>query len=693
MPLSRALLALALTLWGGTAFGHPGHPSPQGHLHVYAAPAGGSSQPALEMGACVGEGAPIPAPAKTPAYDVAKSSIPAAEWEYWKILGYKQDLKKGRLLSPEGAEVSVPEVEHLRGDFDAGRERMAAETWMFLSDQGVRLDENTCRLLDGAKNPVSRLVVAGFRFMMGKSQEQAAVEALRVALAAADPSKPVPPEIQEKLAQFKTSQLRLPADLEAKLAAAPSAKEALAAVDAAHLDLTRFFDGQIALGDRVKAAFPVAAWNAPKRIEAYAGEAEARLGAAFQTDLQAHFAKLGPGRELMDRFKGPDGKVHLPRIQILKLAQRPDDPGYGGALAVFNPASDSVIFNYWAVVRSAAASAPEKDRERLAKEFADPRKLTDYLEKNPDARAKFLAAQDMTLYHELVHAWQDRRTKLDVEMLRGNVAGVNPLEKEHEAFREQYRYFHAKLLADPAAAATDPEVQSYMFLLGSYDQFRDAVTGQYMRNIGGSSDAPTLAEIQKGRRSLAQRLSRSGPAGERFVQLMKLMGLSWGDEALSEFKKDQDARTKEFVEKEWPKMRKEGFAALTAEFRKQGRPDKALMVALSSMGGVPEADRLAARKDTEAALKAGRMSFNVRIEAWQALDHAYNVEKKPLPEELQAQRQADYKELVRRWIGAARAAKTPAEKKAALEWARQYLGSVEDREALRREIQELEKSK
>jgi hypothetical protein len=621
------------------------------------------------------------------------SPIPPTEEQAWSLLGYRPDAARRRLLAPTGEAVSQPEVAFAREPYDARLERVDANTWNSLQRQGYRLDEKTCRfLLDG--RPVTRLEVRLYRFWSGKGEELQAVQSLRAALAALPRGRPVPPEILKKLQQLKAAQVQLPAGLEAKLNSAADVRSALAAVDQAHEAAARFWDGLTPMSAQLKAAMPaVAGWTAGQADGAYAAEAEARLGQLLASDVQSLLAQYPAGAELLARFKGRDGRVRLPAVRVLKVSQRPDDLGFGQSSAVYSPSSDSITLNYWPMARQALAAAPESERARLAKEFADPGRLSAYLAQHPDARRAFVQACDVELYHELVHAWQGRRGKLNVEMLRGNLAPLNPLEKEHEAFREMFRYFHAKLVKDPAATMKSPWFDSYLALLGSYDEYRDHITRQYMSTFGGYADMPTLEQIQKDRRGLARRMGARSPS-DWARQGLKLIGLGHGDEALREFRAEETARSREFAGKEWPKMRGQGYGVLLAEFQRVGRTDKALLVARLP-GAASAEQRRALQGELERRMKDGpangRMSFMERMDAWPVLDQVYGA--KGLPAELESARQKDYVGYAQAALAGSRQAKTAAEKTnsaTALKWARGLLGQVKD-PALRKKLaQELD---
>ena len=658
MPLvSWALLGLLASL----AAAHPGHKAPEGHFHVYAAPAPGSSSQTVEMGACVGERTPAAPPASAAPFDLKKSPVEPDERGYWKLLGFSFDDERGRLLRPDGAPASAGEVEHLRAPFDAASERMDAETWLDAYDLAFRLDERDCRLKDNLGRELTRLEARTLGLLSDKSKERMAVEVLKTALGGLKPTDRVPPAVLAKLDQLKLQQLKLPAGLESSLRSAGSVSQALASVDAAHVAATRFWDGQTRLLDHVRAALPPSQWTIPERGATYLNAAEKRLGEAIERDLIRIFGENEPGRELLARFKKADGTIELPHVMVLKLAQRRDDAGYGNAAGIFSPSSNAIVFNHWGLAEAALRAAPEAERAKLSKDFSDPAKLAAYLTANPSVRGAVLESVDTVLYHELIHAWQHRRARYDVEMLRGNLPGYNPLEKEHEAFREQYRYFHAKLMKDPAKALADPEAASYMFLLASYGDFRDAVTYQYMTSIPGSASLDSVRAIHKDRRLMAERLRFESPQ-QWLAQSLRLAGFKWGDTALKEMRKDMAARSDEFQSRHWPRMRDEGFPAIVRHHELKGRTGEALLVAVRSRGAIPQGRIMALRMALESDLAARKGTLNERLPGWQALDEL----GEPVSAELAAVREADFRDASRAHLAAARKQKG-AERQSSLE--------------------------
>lgn len=684
MPLiPRALLGLLL-VW---VQAHPGHKAPEGHFHVLAA-ASGSSSASVELGACVGERGPAAPLEGGEPYDLNKKPISAEELEYFRLLGWEKD-GKGILLRPGGLPSRSAEVEHLLAPFDAASERMDSETWSWLALGGHRLDEATCRLLGPNGKPVSRITVLGMATLADAQKQLMGVEQLRAAMKGLKPDEPLPARVLETLTALKTSAVRLPDGLEKAVLSAGTVSQALGHVESAHEQAIRFWDGGTTLTERLQAALPAVGFNAPARPTTYVNALERRLGDAFASDMTAVFSRYEPGRQLLDRFRKPDGTRELPHMLVLKLSQRPDDPGYGAADAVYHTSADAIVINHWSVAKEALSSAPEGDRARLSKEFADPAKLGAYLERHPEVRRSFMERLDTLLFHEMTHAWQNRRTRFSVEMTRGNVPDSNPIEKEHEAYRDQYRYFHAKLLADPAKAVDSPELASYAFLLSDVGRFNAQITDSYMRSFAGTSDVKTVRAINRDRRTVAEKLRQDGPKAW-VEQGLRLLGLSLGDAAIDQLEADQSARSKEFSEKEWPKMRAEGYPALIGEYRRRGRLGEAFLLAYGSQGGVPEQRTAELRRELEASLASDQTDFNKRLAGWSALDTA-GVELEP---KAAARRDADLAAAARYFLDQARAERNPFKRREPLGWARHYALKMRgpERKKVREEL-ELEESK
>lgn len=695
MPLSRALYLGLFFLWAGPAAAHPGHKAPEGHFHVFAAPAPGRPE-TVEMGACVGDKAPAKSAAelaKPPVYEhkTAADKITDEELKIWEQLGYKLDKKTGQLSRPQGQLETAAMVTWLGDPFNAASEKLPAFVWMGVHGQGYRLEEATCRLVNAKKEAVTRLELKVYEWWVGRSSELMAVQSLHAALAKLDPSKPVPPDITQRVRQLQSAQMQLPDGLEKQLLEAKNVKDALAAVDKAHEASLRFWDGMMPLNELQKAAQPAVLGYGQAGQKTYFDAAEARLSHALRQDVLKLFAGNGPGSELMSRFKDKKGVVQLPRITIWKVSQRPDDPGYGRSAAFYDSSQDAIVVNYWAITQGVINAAPETERKRLSKELADPKKLTAYLEANPAARQAFVEATDLTLYHELTHAWQARRSKASVEQTRGNLPAANPVEEEHEAFRDEYRYFHAKIMANPQKYLNDPHMSSYLGMLSNYDEFRDGITRMYLSNFGGTSDFPTIKTMQDNRRGIFDRFPGWAP-GSWLRNALRKQGMKLGDQALAQAETDSKKRTKEF-EVEWGKMRKEAGPRLIAVYEKAGEPHKALLAGVGLGGALPasELDRLErATLKQIAGLKDD--SFQ-KVQRWEVLEKAYDLRGKDMDPKLDKTRRADYSAVVRGYLNMLHDNPAHPEKAGIVEWAKTYALKSDDKDKLLEEIRKAEATK
>jgi len=257
------------------------------------------------------------------------------------------------------------------------------------------------------------------------------------------------------------------------------------------------------------------------------------------------------------------------------------------------------------------ASPPDPDaRKALKRELADPQKLEAYLQKNPGLLQTMLrGAEGDTIVHELTHDWQARRDRpVDVAAIRNQ----EPIDWEIEAFREEMRYFHEKLMRDPAVADREPEeMQAYTTLLTGYDNFVNYVKFRcYSAGDGGGS----LVDIQK---ALARRSGASAQKADVAATL------------------DQyDLREKTFLKEDLPTIQKQGAALLVERDEKAGRPYAALALAGCQTGFDRAAtDRL--ESETIAYLKkSGSLPLAERRDAWGDYEMYLGTKKAPIPNEL-----------------------------------------------------------
>lgn len=707
MPLSRLALFLYCLLAALPAGAHSGLGI---HFHVLAAGSGGVDGYTVEMGSCAGKAKPAaPVPSGGPAFD-----IKTAPWlKDWKqnlgLAGYTLDEKTSHMLDPQGKPLTEAQAAHLFTPFEAASETLGALEWVSLTLDGARLDEATCRLMRSTSTAVSHIEVILLSRMSRLQLEHAALESLRVQLRGLDPASPLPSGVLAKVQQVQGAGVTLPEGVRKLLEGGTVKVGALASqVEKDYAASTRFWDGQKTLEAFKSGAEPVVPGkNEPARPGTYVGDVEAKLGKSFSADLLAHFGESPAGRDLLEHFKDKKGAVQLPDFMLLKLSQKASDPGYGLAAAVQNPANGSIIINHWYAAQVALELAPEAERKKLSADFSDTGKLTRYLLDHPKARDAVVERIDVVLYHEMIHSWQNRRSNYDVEMMRGNLPGANPLSKEHEAYREEFRYFHEKLMKDPAGMSKDPLFPQYLSMLKDYDGFREDITRLYMSNFAGSSDYKTLGQIQEERRGMAQKLMGDGLYA-RTIQTLKLVGLSFGDKALKENQDDAQKREAEFTGKVLPELRSEGYDKLASHFTATGRPDQALSLLTTAMAtAMPSPALLKAYDASVAYLRGTRLpgmagklfvskpsedELDRRLKTCAAVVAYLEKTKEPLPADLAEIQARDYRLAAEFYLARAEKTKDPALRANALEWAEAYAGGLgakgEDLKAKVKEMRE-----
>lgn len=681
-PLSRAASSFVMAaLLGGSAHAHGGKGQ---HVHVMPAGSAGSDVD-LDAGICSGTHRPAPAPVLSgPPFDLKKTHVDPAWRPTWENAGFKFDDGAGRILRPDGKPLPDGEYRRLSAPFDAAAEPMEPMLWIGLMTQGVRLDEKTCLFHEaGNATAVSRLEIAGIIPDQAKSLEFAALANLRAALAALPGNRPIPADVAARLKAAHAAGMKLPKTVLAAIAKGAPARELLAGTDASYASLTRFFDAQRDNKSLAMGALPVVpGYNEPPRPRALVGPIEERLAAAMSKDLEARFATHEAGREMLERFRDKNGVVRLPVVRVLKLSQRPDDPGYGKAAAVQDPSNGSVIVNHWYAARVAVAAAPPAKRAGLSAEYADPAKLNAQMLKDPVLRRKVLNGIEIMVAHEFVHAWQNRRGNYDVEMMRGNIPSANPLEKEHEAYREQYRYFHSLLKAHPGDAVASGEIPTYRAVLSDYEGYRTGIAQAYTGTFAGTSDFKTVKRAQEDRRSLARRLQGESPS-EWVRQGLKLVGLGYGDKAMAEAMTEDARRDKLFRERELPRMQAESGGLIPKAYEGAGRSDLALAYTVQNWTSrKPDADRYL--DQTVAHLATPSDPLWDRVNAIGAVDAYVRLSGTPAPRTLDAVKRRDFVLMADEWLDKAAKARVTLERKQALAHAQSFADAIKDAALLAR---------
>ncbi|MDE2492036.1 MAG: hypothetical protein KGM24_14405 [Elusimicrobia bacterium] len=637
---------------------------------------------AVLSGSCTGRAPAPPRISGGPAYDW-KAAPPSDDVRaLWTAAGDRYDEASGHLLDVSSRPVSQADYRRQMSPFDASYESVDPLVWSSLMSGGYRLDEKTCRLVspDG-KGPLLRLQVEVYRRGLQAGYRREQLTELLASLRGLPLGAKIPAEVLERARQAEQAGVALPPNVRRLLAdAGTTVGDLRGAVLPSYEASTRFFDSARGLKETaLRALPPIAGISAPERRPAYYDSLSTRLGRAFDADLKSQFESVKPsGPRMLGRF--PDG---LPPIVMMKISQRPWEKGRGRAAAQADPANGAIEINYWDAARVALESAPAASRAALTKDFADPATLARYLLAHPEARKAFISREDVVLYHELTHVWQQHRDAVALEDLRGNVPAMEPLEYEHEAFREQFRYLTDKLAVQPREALQGGWTDSYRLLLQEgYERFNDEqIDKNYVGTFAGVSNFKTVEQVQAERRSIASRLEASSPTlYGKALELLKLAGLSRGASALREDARAYRGRAAEFVVKILPEMRRAGYPRLVAAYEKYGTPAQALAAALEmprpkgAPFGVPEdeARRLAAAAAKELSSTAGAAMSYERYEAWTAYGGYVDRTGARWPDGLARQAQGEWEKAAEDELRKAAAEKDPAVRAGELKWARAY---------------------
>lgn len=477
--------------------------------------------------------------------------------------------------------------QELRERVEKTRTEFQLYGWRFDDDKGHLLSPKT-------KKPAPRAEVEEFLAEIEASQRHLTLQRMHYLLSRQDLDRPLSPAVQAELKRLVEKRREI---LPKSVLDALNAPRALgAAVLKAYEDSTHFFDGKVTLGERLGAALPVlGTWNAGQRLPGYFDDAERRLGENLAAAVAKRLRANPVGRGLLEKFR-KNGKLELPQFLVLAID--------ANAHAAYTPSSDSIILNFSAVVGAVVARAPPERRAALEAQLKDAAALAEHLRNNPKALEEFVAGEDSTIYHELVHAWQQRRDPSGVEQLRGNAPDFNMLEGEQEAFVEELRYLHAKILAGDETALREAwDDGRYREFIADPVAFRQSIADIYLQNWPEQAALlPTGLDLQNDRVSLARRLLGTS-VGARVEHALKLIGLSRGTRAMQA---DLDAYTARFaaLDKEHPRLQQEGYAALAAWRAKLGRFDEAFTLAAAA----EDAAQAHAKALGEAAVQKARQA-------------------------------------------------------------------------------------
>lgn len=651
-PLPAFLLLAASA--AACPFGYPGH------VHANA----GAPGPAVAMpeGRCTGRGAApaaAPIPSGGPVFDLRAEPIPDKERVWWELIGYRIDDAAGRLVDPAGVVVTRAGMEALHKPFDAATERLDAAVWQGFVYSGYRLDESTCRLMGPDGKPLDTVTMLVWREANRRQQAHAAMETLLGKLQGLDPAFPVPEETRKHMLALAAAGTVLPPRIKRLLERpATTVGQLRAPVQASYAESTRFFDGQREFADLVSAAIPGSGPGVAARRKGIPDPDERKLGAALSAAFNAEMMKTAPGRELLARFRRAKGLV-LPDVMVLKLTQSPNDPNAPGAQ--YDSTGDRMVINHWEIVRALHARLPPEKFARIKGRLADAKQVSRLLAEDPSLMPLFVDSLDVMYFHELTHAAQSRRNRLDDETIRGNLPAANPLAKEHEAHREHCRYVLSK---EPAAADRNPWRDYCLVLIHDPAEFKDNVTRMYLSTFSGSAKLDDVAARQAVRRRTARSLAAGGGVRGWIEQKLKQAGFDLGDKELAAYRTDVDKREREFLAAV-PALRREAGGGLVAYYERTGAADRALRLALSLPrgtldGGEARLDALADKAVAWVARAQDPALRDARLAAEGQIIGRLTARKRPLPASLVDAYERDARSMAEELL--AKALKLPRER-------------------------------
>lgn len=575
-PLPAFLLLAASA--AACPFGVPGH------FHPKAESAGPAA--AMPEGKCTGRGQappPAPAPAASPPYDLRANPVPAEHRVYWEMIGFRFDDASARIRDANGNVVTQPAIDDLERPFDASHERLNASLWAAFMLNGYRLDEATCHLIGSDTKPLNSFSMKVWAAVARRGQSHAALENLLAKLRGLNPQLPVPEDIRKAMLDLSKAGTELPPNILALIARNGTTVGQLRGPAAAtYADSTSFYDGQRSLLDTVRAVIPQGTEpGVAARRKGITDPDERVLGRTLSTAFNNEMSKTAPGRELLSHFQGAKG-AGLPDVMVLKLTQSPNDPNAPGA--VYDYSADRMVINHWEVVRVLHARLPADKLAKIGGRLGDAKQLSKLLVEDPSLLPLIVDNIDVIYFHELTHAAQSRRDRLDDELIRGNLPGANPLSKEHEAHRAHCRY----LLSKGPAAIDRSDWRDYCLgLIRNPDAFKDSVTSRYLSTFSGSTTLDDVATRQEVRRGTARALEGRGGVVNWFEQKLKQFGFVQGDAALAVYRPDVDKREKEFLA-DMPRLRREAGEALVNFYEDNGNVNRALALAVTLPAGTLE---------------------------------------------------------------------------------------------------------
>ncbi len=414
----------------------------------------------------------------------------------------------------------APPADWRRAGLDAAAQDGLRSLGYGLRDDGAVLDPKTRAPLSDPqlKEAVARL---------GLSAQRLALERLSVLLAGG----PLTPEGRARVEALKGD---LPDSVVKALDAGSSLADLRAVTDGALADAAAYFDASRTLADARAAAAPVRAGvPGPRPRLPYLSIGEQALGNSLRAAAAATLGRDPYGRSLLAKLAGPGGKPDLPPIVV-------EDAG--GAAAAYEYRRGVVVLDRESLLDAATGAVPPKDRVALRRSLSSRAALIAYLNARPDLVAGFAARNDAVIFHELVHAWQDRRDGAMREMSRGVLPDSLLLDYEQEAWTMKNLYLQSKLEHEPDSVVDDAELDDYRAMMRDPTAWSQALRARYAALAPVQAmDIPEAQEVA--RRRLAEIRARRVSTGEQQkIKALDLLAMTRAERALADARADSDAR-------------------------------------------------------------------------------------------------------------------------------------------------------
>jgi hypothetical protein len=613
-------------------------------------------------------------------YDLKARPLEAAVRTQLEFLGYVLDDRRGQVLGADAKPLSADRIEDYLQPFD-GKTPLPDEFRSRLLSLGFRIDDSGLVLNPYTSKPVSNLeleYIVRFAVMEGR---HAALERLHGLLSTQDPDKPLPREVDAQahvLADFAGE--GIPASFRKLLAGGKSADQARRSVEKLLAESTLFWDGTRSLADLRAAAAPVKGvpstplavrgWSSLKSPPVLLSPEEKRLSRALGKAVADRLSRNPAGREILARLGNK-----LPPFLLQKLE--------GNIAAGYISQNRSILVNF----RSLCSEVPGAPSGDIASEAVR------FLLSRPEALSRFAGEHDAELAHELTHYWQDLRSGLFREQLRGNAPQASFIEDEQEAFLAHARYLHAQMLSDPTSAQADPRFPDYLQLLGGFEGYLDDVARRYLRNWPAEAATfQTALSLQKGREAMARRLMADDPRRKE-VQELRLKGLALGTAEMERAQAEIRTRLERFKKDEYPRMRSEAFDAFSRAAEIQASQDDWNLALRDRMIAAGLAGDKGGRKAQEALDKTAEQAlarlsrdlpppYDRWIQAAGALESYYSSKGMAAPPSIKDAKTNLFRKEARIHLEAARCAKDPAARDKELAAARFWAGSAHDEDLL-----------